>query len=276
MILFPNAKINIGLDITARRSDGYHEIETVMCPVGWSDILEIVPGASDKTTLTVTGRKVDCPPEKNLVMKAFRALETAIGDKLPPVDIYLRKIVPDGAGLGGGSSDAAFTLRGVNEVLSLGFSLDRLAEIAATVGADCPFFIYNVPMLATGIGTTLEPIDLDLSGLTVVIVKPAESVPTAEAYRGITPTRPMVALKERLSGGIEAWRDVVTNAFEATVGRQIPAIGEIKDRLTASGAVYTAMSGSGSAVFGLFKSDILADDIRQIFADRDIFIGSLG
>ena len=276
MILFPNAKINIGLDITARRPDGYHEIETVMCPVGWADILEIVPGNSGKTTLTVTGRKVDCPVEKNLVIKAFRALETAVGHDLPPVDIYLRKIVPDGAGLGGGSSDAAFALKGINEVLSLGFTPDKLAEIASTIGADCPFFIYNTPMLATGIGTTLSPINLNLSGLTVVIVKPNESVPTAAAYRGITPVQPPVPLSNRITGNIETWMGNVTNAFEATVGRQIAAIDEIKRRLTEIGAVYTAMSGSGSAVFGLFKSDILADDIAHIFPGMATYTGPIG
>ena len=139
MILFPNAKINLGLDILRRRPDGYHDIETVMIPVPWCDVLEIVPAKGSETTLTVSGRRVDCPPEKNLVMKAYRALAETV--ELPPVDIFLRKIIPDGAGLGGGSADAAFTLRGLNELFALGLSDSRLAEIAAGLGADCPFFI---------------------------------------------------------------------------------------------------------------------------------------
>ena len=152
MIAFPNAKINIGLFITARRPDGYHDIATVMMPADWCDILEIVPAKDDVTTLTVTGRSVDCPPEKNLVMRAYRAMEERYN--LPPVDIFLRKIIPDGAGLGGGSADAAFTITTLDRLFGLGLSADVMAGIAATIGSDCPFFIYNRPMLATGTGTT--------------------------------------------------------------------------------------------------------------------------
>ena len=151
MILFPNAKINIGLNIVSRREDGYHNIETVMYPIGWSDVLEIVPARGNDATLTVTGREVNCPPEKNLVMKAFRLFQenTGIGN----VDIYLHKIIPDGAGLGGGSADAAFTLIGLNKMFECNLNNEQLAAMAAKIGADCPFFIYNTPMLATGIGT---------------------------------------------------------------------------------------------------------------------------
>ena len=160
MILFPNAKINLGLNILRRRPDGYHDLEMLMLPVGWADILEIVPAApGEATTLTCSGRPVDCPPEKNLVMKAWRALKAEC-PSMPEAAIYLRKIVPDGAGLGGGSSDAAFTLVGLNEVFGLGISRERLAAIAAGIGADCPFFIHNRPMLATGTGTVLEAVDI--------------------------------------------------------------------------------------------------------------------
>ena len=187
MITFPNAKINLGLDILRRREDGYHDIETVMVPVPWHDVLEIVPAKGEETTLTVTGRHVDCPPEKNLVMKAYRALEREVS--LPPVDIYLRKIIPDGAGLGGGSADASFTLRALNELFALGYNDEQLARVASTLGADCPFFIYNRPMLCTGTGTDMEPIDVDLQGLDILIAKPDVSVPTAAAYSHTTPAK---------------------------------------------------------------------------------------
>ena len=275
MILFPNAKINLGLDILSRRADGYHEIETILYPIPWHDILEIVPAGDERTTLTVTGRPVDCPPEKNLVMKAFRALEQAVGHDLEPVDIYLHKIVPDGAGLGGGSSDAAFTLKGVNQLLALGLNDDELAAVAATVGADCPFFIYNRPMLATGIGTTLAPIDLNLRDMTIVLVKPPESVPTALAYRDITPGRPDLPLARRVTASPGKWNNLLPNAFEATVIPKIPTITSIKQALGDAGAIYAAMSGSGSAVFGIFDTDILAEKIEQMFPEMSTFVGTL-
>ena len=181
MVVFPNAKINLGLNITSRREDGYHILTSIMLPIGWHDILEIVPSNYGATTLTTSGNKVDCPPESIIVMKAYRAL--ANHAKLPSVNIYLRKIIPDGAGLGGGSADAAFTLKALNNMFKLNYSDDELAEIASTLGADCPFFIYNRPMIAEGIGTDLTPTDISvLSGKTLLIVKPDIHISTAEAY----------------------------------------------------------------------------------------------
>ena len=159
MITFPNAKINLGLHIVSRRSDGYHNIETVFYPIPLTDSLEIVPAKGAESTLTCYGRVVDCPVEKNLVMKAYRMMEEAYG--LPPVDIYLVKHIPDGAGLGGGSSDASFCMKMLNDMFEIGLSAEQLAAMAAKIGADCPFFIYNQPMIATGIGDVLEPIGVD-------------------------------------------------------------------------------------------------------------------
>ena len=170
MVTFPNAKINIGLNITSRRDDGYHNIETIMVPIPWCDILEIVPAKGPESTLTIHGRPVNCPTEKNLVMKAYRAMEKRYN--LPAVDIFLHKIIPDGAGLGGGSADAAFTLSALNQLFEIGASDAELADIASTIGADCPFFIYNKPMLATGIGTDFTPISLDLSGYKILVINP--------------------------------------------------------------------------------------------------------
>jgi len=273
MILFPNAKINLGLDIIRKREDGYHDIETVMIPVPWCDILEIVPAKGRETTLSVSGRTVDCPPEKNLVMKAYRAL--AEKKEMPPVDIHLRKIIPDGAGLGGGSADAAFTLVGLNRLFNLGLSDDDLAETAAGLGADCPFFIHNRPMLCTGTGTEFSPVSLSLGGLTIAIVKPQVSVPTAEAYRHTSPRIPTMRIADIVRGPVSSWAGRLKNDFEPSVFRTYPAIVGLKERLRSMGAVYTSMSGSGSAVYALFDGDILADSLTDAFGDSATFAAKL-
>lgn len=262
MIVFPNAKINIGLDILSRRPDGYHNIHTAMFPVPWTDILEIVPAKGADTTLTVTGRAVECPPEKNLVMKAHNALNAYT--PLPPLDIYLHKVIPDGAGLGGGSADAAFTLTAINQMLSLDIPQTKLAEIAATIGADCPFFIYNRPMLASSTGTELTPIDLSLAGNRILIVKPPVLVPTKEAYAGVTPSIPEHSLDNLLSVPMTRWQGMVKNDFEPTIMRNHPIIAAIKNAMIDAGAMYAAMSGSGSAVFGLWEGDNMADPPSEL------------
>lgn len=253
MIVFPNAKINIGLDIVRRRNDGYHDLETVMMPVPWCDILEIVPAQGDTDTLTVTGRGVDCPPEKNLVMKAVKALRETVD--FPPVDIYLEKIIPDGAGLGGGSADAAFALTCIDSLFGLGLPRRRLAEAAARIGADCPFFIYNNVSLCTGTGTDIKAFPLRLpSPLWIAIVKPDESVSTREAYAGVTPSVPVTPLTELLTLPVSHWQGAVKNDFEASIFPAHPAIAAVKQALLDMGAVYASMSGSGSAVYALFDS----------------------
>lgn len=266
MILFPNCKINLGLHILKRRPDGYHDIETVMVPVGLTDILEIVPAHNDETTLTVTGNGVDCPPEKNLVIKALRAVEQTVGRKLP-VDIYLRKLIPDGAGLGGGSADAAFTIKGLNDLFTLGLDNETMASIASRIGADCPFFIYNRPMLCTGTGTTMSPIDLDidLKRLAALIVKPADGVSTAEAYAGVTPQTRQISVKSILSHPVNEWNHLLVNDFEASIFPKRPEIESVKQSLLDSGALYASMTGSGSAVFALFDSDKMADEAARDF-----------
>lgn len=257
MVVFPNAKINLGLNILSRYPDGYHEIESILCPIGWSDILEIVPAKGTETTLTVSGRRVDCPIEKNLVMKAYRRMTQEV--EIPPVDIFLHKIVPDGAGLGGGSSDAAFTLIALNEMFALGFSKQQLADMASDLGADCPFFIYNRPMLASGIGTTLVEHDLpnQFNDLIIAVVKPDDYVSTKEAYSGVQPKIPAVRLIDALA---EPELTHVLNQFELTVLPAHQKISAIKNRLIDLGATYASMSGSGSAVYGLFNADVFNTD----------------
>lgn len=275
MILFPNAKINLGLNILRRRPDGYHDLESVMLPVGWTDILEIVPAAGTSTTLTTSGRPVDCPPEKNLVMKAHDALKRLCPD-MPAADIYLRKIVPDGAGLGGGSSDAAFTLIGLNDLFGLGLSRDRLAEVAAGIGADCPFFIYNRPMLATGTGTDLAEAAPDLSGLHIAIAKlEGAAVSTREAYAGVSPCKASIAVGKAIMRPLEEWQATLRNDFEPSVGARLPQIADLKRHMLDAGALYTSMSGSGSAVYGIFRSAILAEKAVGSLRDCACWSGQL-
>lgn len=277
MILFPHAKINIGLDITGRRPDGYHTLQTVMVPTDWEDLLELTPADNGHTDLVCTGRPVACPPEKNLVMKAFTALADTIGG-LPPTRIHLHKNIPDGAGLGGGSADAAFTLRGLNELYNLGLDNERLATVAAGLGADCPFFIFDEPMLCSDIGTDMAPITLpaELRRMTLAIVKPAGcSVSTAEAYRGVEIREPREPLSARVRQPVAGWQGSVTNAFERTVIPLHPEIGSVKETLAGLGAVYTSMSGSGSAVYALFPPTdavIMADMIEKVCAGCDIHV----
>lgn len=272
MILFPNAKINLGLRVLRRRPDGYHDLMTVMVPTAWTDVLEIVPAASGRASLTVTGRKVDCPPEKNLVMKALRALEAETGRELP-AEMYLEKIIPDGAGLGGGSADAAFALRGLNEVFALGLEPEALARVAARVGADCPFFIHNVPAFCTGTGTTLSAdIHYDFSHLTLAIAKPrSASVSTAEAYAAIRPREDSPAPIDVLGLDMSLWPDLLVNDFEASIFPAHPEIKAVKDHFYTYGARYSAMSGSGAAVFALFESASLAHRALSALSGCDTF-----
>ncbi len=270
MILFPHAKINIGLDITGRLPNCYHTLETFMIHTDWEDVLELTP--APQTELVCTGLPIDCPPEKNLVMKAFRLMEAETGG-LPPTRIQLHKNIPDGAGLGGGSADAAYCLRGLNELYNLGFPPEKLAEMAATLGSDCPFFIFDVPMLCSGTGTTLTPaphLARALRGLHVVIVRPPFGVSTKEAYAGVRPAeKGRTPLAERVLAPVDQWQGLVGNDFEASVAPAHPEIEDIKASLRRLGAIYAQMSGSGSAVFGLFPrplpADILADTFPACF-----------
>ncbi len=249
MIAFPNAKINIGLNVVSKRSDGYHNLETVFYPVRLSDALEIVP--SGKFGYSASGLEIDGDPENNLVVKAFRLLEHDFD--ISPVKIHLHKIIPFGAGLGGGSSDGAFALKMLNNYFSLDLDNQTLRMYAARLGADSPFFIDNQPAFASGIGDQLEPIDIDLSAYQIVIVKPDFSVSTVEAYRNIAPHKPEFNLKKIVGLPVENWKDAVKNDFEESVFPYYPKIREIKEKLYELGASYASMSGSGSAVFGIFR-----------------------
>ncbi|MBQ7204605.1 MAG: 4-(cytidine 5'-diphospho)-2-C-methyl-D-erythritol kinase [Muribaculaceae bacterium] len=269
MITFPNAKINLGLNIVERRPDGYHNIETVFYPIPLTDVLEIVP-ADGETSLTCYGNSVDCPIDKNLVMKAYRMLEERYD--LPPVAMHLYKHIPDGAGLGGGSSDAAHALVMLNKMFGLGLSDSELAGYAVTLGADCAFFIYNRPMLATGIGHVLNPVEVDLQGKTLLLVKPPVGVDTRTAYSRVSPQVPDISLADVISRPVTLWDGLLANDFEPSVFAAIPQLWLIKARLLDAGAQYAAMSGSGSTVFGIFDDDILAEQAADTFADCATFV----
>lgn len=275
MICFPNAKINIGLHIVSRRRDGYHDLETLFYPIGLKDALEIIPtkeraispqtnpaelaGTSTTTTATEgyrffqTGIPIAGTVEDNLVIKALQLM--ASHRTLPPIDIHLLKKIPSGAGLGGGSSNAAFMLQLLNNNFSLGFSNDELVGMAATLGADCAFFIRNQPALASGIGDVLEPFDLDLSGYFLLLVKPDISIATKEAYSLVAPKIPELSLREIVKKPVQEWREWLKNDFEPAIFKKYPEIYRIKKQLYDLGALYASMSGSGSSVYALFQEE---------------------
>lgn len=274
MITFPNAKINLGLNIVERRPDGYHNLETVFYPImGLTDVLEIVPAAT--TRLHCYGRAVDCPEESNLVMKACRLMQREAG--APEVDMHLYKHIPDGAGLGGGSSDAAHAMIMLNQMFGLGLSRERLAQMAATLGADCPFFIYNKPVMATGIGDVFSPARVDLGGYTLLLVKPEVSVPTAVAYSRVTPQPSQSQLTRQLALPVRQWQSAgVGNQFEPSVFAAYPQLAAIKSKIRQAGALYAAMSGSGSSIFGIFDDANLAEAAAREFGECLHFVMPLG
>ena len=270
MVVFPNAKINLGLNIVSKRPDGYHNIETLFYPIGLSDVLEAVPaaGRAGGVQLHLSGLAVDGAAEDNLVMRACRLLAGRFD--LPGVDVYLEKIIPFGAGLGGGSADAAFMLRLLRDMFRLPATDGELCALAAGIGADCPFFLLNRPVMARGRGDEFEAVDFSLAGKHLVLVKPPVMVSTPEAYSLVKPRRPEVPIPEILNRPLAEWRGLLKNDFEESVFARYPRIGEIKERLYAQGAVYASMSGSGSSVFGLFEAPA---DLNGAFADCFVWQG---
>jgi len=248
MICYPTPKINIGLNVLRKRADGYHDLDTLFYPVDcFHDELEIVK--ADKFSIRIEG--ADWDPKSDLTAKAWRLLAQECG--IGPVSIRVRKGIPIGAGLGGGSSDCAFALRMLNDLFELGLSVERLEELAGRLGADCAFFIKNIPQWGSGKGEILTPADIDLSKYVIRIAIPEGAhVSTAEAYGGITPALPAIPLKEALKLPVSEWRGKVVNDFEASVFPKHPEIAALKERFYADGAVYASMTGSGAAVFGLF------------------------
>jgi len=256
MISFPYAKINIGLNILRKREDGFHEIETVFYPIKLCDILEIVenPKGSHMPLFHNTGILIDAPIDKNLCVKAYRLLKEDY--KLPEISIHLHKIIPIGSGLGGGSSDAAHTLILLSRLFSLDIKISALKEYAAKIGSDCAFFIENKTSFARGRGEILRPINFDLSGWFLVLVKHQVQISTSEAYKFAIPKIPVRNLSESIFLIPENWNGIIQNDFENYLFVNYPELKEIKEKLYKLGAVYASMSGSGSTIFGLFRNEV--------------------
>lgn len=261
MITFPNAKINLGLNITEKRPDGYHNLETIFYPIPLEDALEACPRKEGlgSYSLSQSGLSIEGDAENNLVVKAYKLLDETY--HLPPVDIYLHKHIPSGAGLGGGSADAAFMLKLLNRMYRLNLTDDQLEAYAARLGADCAFFVRNQPTYAEGIGNIFSPVELSLAGWQLLLVKPDIFVSTRDAFARIRPRHPERNLRDLICQPVESWKDYMINDFEESVFPQFPAIGDIKTELYRLGAVYASMSGSGSSVYGLFAPDAVLPDI---------------
>ncbi len=262
MIFFSNAKINIGLNIVSKRDDGFHNIETIIYPIGLSDVIEI--NTSEKFELINTGIAVNNKIENNLCYKAYNLLQQK--HDLPPVKIHLQKIVPFGAGLGGGSSNASFVLKAANELFGLQLSNEKLKTYASQIGSDCTFFIENKPAIATQKGDILESIDLNLSEYTIVIIYPNIIVNTALAYKNISSKISDISLKESIKLPVNKWKDKIKNDFEKNIFKQYPVIKNIKEKLYKKGAAYASLSGSGSSVYGIFEKYInLKSEFNDFF-----------
>lgn len=287
MISFVNAKINIGLYVTGRRSDGYHDLSTVFYPVGinnataafpypFGDALEVIPADSD--SFITKGISAGCADKDNIVCKArelFNLSLTERGEMPGKYNIVLSKHLPNGAGLGGGSADASFTLRMLNELHGFPFSLDDLEKMAGSLGADCPIFIRNHPSFAEGKGDILSPIALDLSEYVALIVKPPLSISTREAFANVPIGPAPDELKRLATLPIEQWQGRIENAFEKSLFPRYPHLQKIRDHLLDCGAIYASMSGSGSAIYGIFSSLDSALDSKDSFPGNDVYVVAL-
>lgn len=265
MISFPNAKINIGLNVVSKREDGYHNLETIFYPVKLTDALELVE--AENPSFSLTGIEIDGNLENNLVFKAYQILQNDF--EIPSIKLHLHKVIPFGAGLGGGSSDAAFTLKLLNDYFKLKITSGKLKKYAAQIGADCPFFIENKATFASGIGNQFQTVNLDLAEYKILIVKPEFSVSTQDAYKNIVPAKPKFNLINIENLPIEKWKDTIVNDFEKSIFEKYPEIERLKQTLYKMGALYASMSGSGSALFGIFHQ--LPQDLDK-FIPKNVFV----
>ncbi|MCB2221226.1 MAG: 4-(cytidine 5'-diphospho)-2-C-methyl-D-erythritol kinase [Bacteroidetes bacterium] len=262
MICFPNAKINLGLSVIKKRPDGFHAVETVMVPAGLSDILEVIKAPDGKLNFVISGQMITGDPESNLVMKAWDIMQSEFN--LPPVHIQLHKVIPSGAGLGGGSADAAEMIKLCNRLFSLDLDAKKMEDLVRPLGSDCPFFIHNQSALATGRGDELQPITLDLSHYFIVIIKPEIHIQTVEAYSWIHPAHKEKTLIEFVNLQPWQWKKYLVNDFEKPVFQHYPEIQMIRDKLYDKGAIYASLTGSGAAVYGIFEKPM---NLKKDFSD---------
>lgn len=254
MIDFPNGKINIGLSVTEKRADGFHNLETVFYPVKIHDILEIIIAPDSIFSFASTGTMLAGKPQANLVFKAWQMLKEDYN--LPPVQIHLHKVIPPGAGLGGGSADAAFTIRMLIKLFDLRLNVEKMQYYAEKLGSDCAFFIDNKTALATGRGDQFEPFELNLADRYIVIVKPDIHISTPDAYSWIKPVKKEKPLHELMKSSMKDWKNLVINDFETEVFKRYPEIQMIRDELYRMGSIYASLTGSGSAVYGIFDQPV--------------------
>lgn len=266
MIVFPNAKINIGLRITEKRSDGFHNIQSCFYPVGWSDALELHPASE----FSFRSSGIPIPGSGNLCLKAYELLKA--DHDLPPVSLHLLKSIPIGAGLGGGSADAAFTIKLLNSYFKIGLNEEQQRNYARKLGSDCAFFITNTPTYCIGKGDEFHETDVTLAGKKIILVYPNLHISTAEAYAGVKPSQPEVDLQVALKQPLSTWKDTVYNDFEASLFPRYPILNELKSRLYEAGAVYASMTGSGSTVYGIFEKEV---QLSNKFADFTVWKGEL-
>lgn len=267
MLVFPNAKINLGLNVIEKRPDGFHSIESIIYPIGLKDVLEFVPaGKETESSFSNTGIDTGPNADDNLVLKAYRLLKSHYD--LPPLHIHLHKLVPMGAGLGGGSADASFMLKALNEEFRLGLSHDELEGFATRIGSDCPFFIRNQSSLATGRGEQLAPAPVNLKGYYLALVHPGVHVDTKWAYSKIQPKIPVFHPQDVIGKDIKSWKENLMNDFEEVVFNEFPIVGQMKINMYKLGAVYASMSGSGSAVYGIFESK---PEIKDVFSGNFVW-----
>ena len=255
MVSFPNAKINIGLNIIGKRPDGFHNLNTIFYPIGIRDAIEIIEDHNNQNQIDFSQTGIPIPGDDtdNLCIKAYQLLKNDF-PQLPNIQMHLHKSIPMGAGLGGGSADGAFILKLVNDKFNLGLNESQLIKYALELGSDCPFFIKNKPCFAEGRGEILNEISLDLSNYKILIVNPGIHINTGWAFNNLKITGTETNLQQAITKDITTWKDSITNDFETPVIKAHPGIGEIKNQLYNSGALYSSMSGSGSTVFGIFKN----------------------
>ncbi len=255
MIVFPNCKINLGLHIISKREDGFHNIETVFYPVNLKDALEILPSDKD-FHFSLTGLNLDSEPESNLCVKAYQLLKTDF-PQVGNIQMHLHKVIPSGAGLGGGSSNAAFTIKLLDDIFNLSLNVIKMQEYCRKLGSDCAFFIKNKATLAAGKGDIFSPLTVDLSSYKIIIVKPPIFISTSEAYSNVKPYKPAILIKEILQKPISTWKGILVNDFESSLFSFYPILPKIKEKLYELGAIYASMSGSGSAFYGIFEKSVI-------------------
>ena len=273
MIVSTNCKINIGLNVVTKRKDGYHDIESLMYPVlGFHDTLEIDKNAREGIEFSASGLTLDCPPEKNLCVLTYNEMRRRFPDKVGGVKVHLHKAIPSGAGLGGGSSNVAAMIKALNEMFDLALTSSQMEETASTLGSDTAFFIRNIPLFVAGRGELLYPAQVSLKGYKVVILKPDVSITTADAYKMVKPRESKKSLSRLIKHPIESWRGYIGNDFEEVMFPRFPEIEKAKATLYQRGAVYASMSGSGSAVYGIFLpgSNPKFDDVEIFIYQEDM------